>query len=95
MAAVDTTYDITGVLKLTGEAVAVVGMAQNMSIYPCAIWFQDAQPDPAVTPPDIVWGGGAYEEAFPNPKPAATEMWGAPAGNAPFTRMKIIHAIAA
>ena len=91
MAAVDTTVDIVGVTKLTGEAITVIKMAQNMSRFPCAFWFQDAQPDPAVTTPDLIWGGGAYEEAFPNPKAGATEVWAAPAGNSPFTRMKFIH----
>lgn len=93
MAAVDTTYDITGVTLLTGEAVSTILMAQNMSKYPCAIWFTDTPPDPAVTPPDVIWGGGAYEESFPVPN-GPLNVYGAPAGNALFTRMKIIHAAA-
>lgn len=94
MAATDTTYDITSVTQLT-DTCSVIAMIQNMSKFPCAVWFQDAQPDPAVTPPDVIWGGGAYEESFPNPKVtaggAATKCWGAPAGNARFTRMRVIH----
>lgn len=93
MAAVDTTYDITGVTQVTGEAIATLTLGQNQSKFPAAVWFQDAQPDPAVTPADLIWDAGAMEQDLANPN-GTTQIWMAPAGNAPLTRMKIIHAAA-
>lgn len=90
--AVDTTYDIPAgtVQKLTDAAVSTILMAQNMSKYPCAVYFQDTEPDPSTDRPDVIWGGGAYEESFPIPN-GPLNAWGTPAGNAPFTSMKIIQ----
>lgn len=91
MAAVDQTYELTGVEKVTGEAIATLPFAQNQSKNAAAaVWFQDLEPDPTVTPPDLVWDAGALEENFTNPN-GTTEIWMAPAGNAPRVRMKIIH----
>lgn len=89
--AVDEIYDINTVIEVTDAPVATLDMAQNMSKFPAAVWFQDEQPDPAEVEPDLIWHAGAFEPGFANPK-GTTRIWMAPAGNAPFTRMKILHA---
>lgn len=93
MTAVDTHYDLSGVQQVTGETVATLDFAQNQGKSPVAVWFQDAEPDPTVTPPDLIWEAGALEESFANPN-GTTEIWMAPAGNHSYGRMKIKHAAA-